>query len=275
MAPNEWDSPQDKYLEFRHTDELQEVLYHLPPEARPLKGEHYLLSSDQNLVQKAISEARKRKGEWARFQVLYELHPLLRFLKTKLEAAIDKGKAPLARVHGLPEDTAFYVFHGQITNQLGQPVLSDFFVIGLSLEDGGLNEKPMPLQRFVQDFLPKGETYGGGITTEEAAHLQNRLPDAIGFAQNFYMEQQQYQLEHKMEEQKDAYEAHLREWGSTSRQQLALELKDQVQTTFVQQRRERAEHRIQTILDEKSQFFQDMTVLSGEAYLKVLAVFIP
>ena len=113
-------------LEVKNTPELDRILYDLPKEAKPGGiGDVYQLSLNREDVQKAISDARKRKGEWARFQMLYELHPVVRYLMTQLEASVDKDVALVSKINRLPKDMAYYLIQGLVANNLGQSILSD------------------------------------------------------------------------------------------------------------------------------------------------------
>lgn len=272
LSPDQVRIQDNGFLEIANTEELTQILYHLPPEARPKKGESYQLSTDAEVVQQAIQKARKRQGEWAQYQVLYDLHPLLRYLMTKLEADIDKGIALIAKTDRLPANHHFFLFHGQITNNLGQAVLSEFFAIGLD-EEGGLIVKPMELNLFLNQYELKSQLYDASISEEEQKRIQQMLPDAIGYAQDFYMNQEQQRLQIRKEDEQKQYLQKLQEWAQTSQDQLELSLQDKVETVFLQKRREREQEKIETILSEKSQFFQDLTVLNNDAYLKVLAIF--
>lgn len=89
LHANEAEFVDDTYLEIRNTKELNRVLFDLPPESKPGLNDIYRLSLDKNTVQKAIADARKKKGEWAKFQMLYELHPVVKYFLTLLEASVD------------------------------------------------------------------------------------------------------------------------------------------------------------------------------------------
>ncbi|MFZ4861216.1 helicase-related protein [Sphingobacterium sp. Mn56C] len=124
-------------LEVKHTADLDRILYDLPKEAKPSKfGEVYQLSLNKDSVQKAIEESRKRKGEWAKFHMLYELHPVVRFLMTQLEASVDKDVALVSKLDRIPKNVAYYLFKGVVANNLGQSLLSDFFVVPMYLNGG-------------------------------------------------------------------------------------------------------------------------------------------
>jgi hypothetical protein len=77
----------------------------------------------KDLVQTAIDNARKKKGEWAEFQILYELHPVVRYYMTKLEASVNKDVALVAKSKIFPSNTAWFVFQGQVSNNLCQAQL--------------------------------------------------------------------------------------------------------------------------------------------------------
>lgn len=262
----------DTLLEVQNTKELEAVLYDLPPEAKPSLGSVYQLTTDKATVQGAIEEARRRKGDWAQFQILYDLHPIVRFLMTKLEADIDKGVAPVARTSRLPMGSRYYVFHGQVSNQLGQPVFSDFFVIGLD-NDGGLLERPTALQTFVKENDLHENLYTERIEKRELESLSNTLKDAIDYANSMHMLQQQQILQAQMEEKQNHYKEQLKAWKQDSDAQIELEFADKAESGFLRIRKKDRIDEVETILSEKSRFFTDMTQLNNDAYLKLLAVF--
>ena len=100
---------EDEYLELLNTKELDAILYDLPPESKPKVSEPFRLTLDKSKVQKAIDEARKKKGDWAAFQILYDLHPTIKYYMTKLEASVPKDQALAAKLSGkFEKGTAWY-----------------------------------------------------------------------------------------------------------------------------------------------------------------------
>lgn len=272
LRPGQVEVGVDELLEVVNDAELDAIMYHLPKEAKPRTGEAYQLTTNPQLVQQAIADARKRNGEWARFQILYDAHPIGRYLMTKLEADIDKGVALAARTRNIPAGQRYYVFHGQVSNGLGQPVLSDFFAVGLDSE-GGLAAKPMALQDFLRQFRLTDTLYTEEISPEHLQSLQQTLPEAISYAQQLHMSQKQMILQIEMEDKLKQYQQHLEGWAEQSRAQLELDMQDKVDTIFLRRRKKEKLEEIETILNEKSQFYQDLAQLNNEAYLKVLGVF--
>ncbi len=135
-----------------NTPDLNRLLYDLPPQAKPGVTDCYRLTTNRQLVQESIAESRNRRGEWARFQPMFDQHPVIRYLLNKLAVSVDKAQAMVARLRLLPAQSASYVLHGQVSNQLGQPVLSEFFVVTLSYVDGALRERPEPLSSFMSRY---------------------------------------------------------------------------------------------------------------------------
>ncbi|SCD22270.1 Superfamily II DNA or RNA helicase [Proteiniphilum saccharofermentans] len=260
-------------LEVKNTPELDRILYDLPKEAKPGGiGDVYQLSLNREDVQKAISDARKRKGEWARFQMLYELHPVVRYLMTQLEASVDKDVALVSKINRLPKDMAYYLIQGLVANNLGQSILSDLFVVPMH-RSGGLADRPMKFADFLKEHQINKELYTVEITDEEIKQLEVLLPDAIKFAHQLHMDQQQQKLQLEMEKEMAVYEEKMRNWKRSKEHQMEIKFGDKPEYGFVKRRRRDKEIEIETILNRSSQYFKDLTSLNSVPYLKVLAVF--
>lgn len=260
-------------LEVKNTKELNRILYDLPAEARPDKKDGvYQLSLDKEDVQTAIEEARKKKGEWAKFHMLYELHPVVKYLMTQLEASVDKDVALVARLTRLPAHTAFFVIQGIVANNIGQSVLSDFFVIPMNMQ-GGLQSRPIPFEDFLQDYQLAENLHTLDIPEADLQQLQTLLPQAIDFAHQLHMDQEQQKLQLEMEKKLAVYEEKIKNWKQSREQQMALEFEGTTETGFIKKRKQDKEYQIQTILHTSSQYFKDLTSLNSHPYLKVLAVF--
>ena len=260
-------------LEVKNTPELDRILYDLPKEAKPGGiGDVYQLSLNREDVQKAISDARKRKGEWARFQMLYELHPVVRYLMTQLEASVDKDVALVSKINRLPKDMAYYLIQGLVANNLGQSILSDLFVVPMH-RSGGLADRPMKFADFLKEHQINKELYTVEITDEEIKQLEVLLPDAIKFAHQLHMDQQQQKPQLKMEKVMAVNEEKMRSWKRSKEHQMEIKFGDKPEYGFVKRRRRDKEIEIETILNRSSQYFKDLTSLNSVPYLKVLAVF--
>ena len=250
---------------------MNQILFDLPYESKPEIGGLYKLSLDKDLVQKSIEDARKTKGEWAEFQVLYELHPVVRYYMTKLEASVNKDVALVAKSKVFPTKTAWFVFQGQVSNNLGQPILADFLVVGLK-SDGSILRKTFALNDFIEEFKLKETLYTETISLEENENLQNILPDAVEWA-NHHMQEEQQKLEGKMEGKLAEYESKIEKWHAVAMEQLEMDFSEKAGGHFWARIKDSRQREIETILSESSQYYKNLTSLHGESYLKVLAVF--
>lgn len=272
IQKNEYEfNEEDEYLELLNTPELNDILYDLPPESKPKVGDVFKLTRDKELVQKAIEKARKKKGDWAEFQILYDLHPAIKYFMTKLEASVPKEQALAAKVSAkIPAGSAWYVLHGQIANNLGQPVISDFFVVGFN---GKGVTNCLSIEAFINEFDLNGELFTEEATTDELDNLNRHLAAVISYAQNVKMKTDQGQLMDSMLDKAAQYEANLNRWKETSLEQLELQFDESNNSIFAKRKREKEENEIQTIADSSSQYMKDMVALDQEAYIKVMAVF--
>ncbi|RYG53033.1 MAG: hypothetical protein EOO01_05420, partial [Chitinophagaceae bacterium] len=208
----------DGYVEILNGKDLNQILYDLPSEAKPRQGALYKLSLDKDLVQRSIEDARKKKGEWAEFQVLYELHPVVKYYMTKLEASVDKDVALVAKSKVFPSQTVWFVFHGQVSNNLGQPVIADFLVVGLKW-DGSILRRTFALNKFIAEFKLSEKLHTEDISQTDLDHLKDILPDAIEWA-GHHMQEEQQRLEGKMETKMAAYKDKMEKWRAAAIEQL-------------------------------------------------------
>lgn len=261
----------DGYVEILNGKDLNQILYDLPSEAKPRLGNLYKLSLDKDLVQRSIEDARKKKGEWAEFQVLYELHPVVKYYMTKLEASVDKDVALVAKSKVFPSQTAWFVFQGQVSNNLGQPVIADFLVVGLKW-DGSILRRTFALNKFIAEFKLSEKLHTEDISQTDLDHLKDILPDAVEWA-GHHMQEEQQRLEGKMETKMAAYKDKMEKWRTAAIEQLELDFSERSTGNFWARIKDSRQREIETILSTSSQYYKDLTSLQGQPFLKVLAVF--
>jgi len=190
---------------------------------------------------------------------------------TKLEASVDKDVALVAKTNHVPSKTSWYIFQAQVSNNLGQPVVADFLVVGLKA-DGSIDRKPIHLIDFINEFKLQETIHTESISDADLAALQQILPKAVSSVTN-YMSAEQKGLEAKMESKLNEYQQKLSNWKNEALEQLELDFSDKTITPFFAGKKDSKKREIETILSSTSQYNKDLTSLQGEAYLKVLAVF--
>lgn len=270
------------YIEVANTPELQEVLYDLPPEARP-KNKTFSLCNNREAVMEAISASRKTKENlWAQLQPLYDLHPIIRYMLTKLAATVKKDEAFVIKHDMFPEGKAFFLMYGSVTNGLGQNMISKFFVVPMDIQKGTLSSQPVSLDDFVKQYPAlRGEIHGYPVSEEDIETLQEILPDAIDSAKELYLNVRKDELAAKMLDQLVDYEAHIQKWASDAKENLftlAGEDAGEVSVTrkvYSGKGHQQAVREIETIENSESNFFKSLCNLdaNNEPYIRVLTTF--
>ena len=260
-------------LEIKNSAEIDRILYDMPPEVKPARaGGVYQLSLNKEDVQKAIEQARKKKGEWAQFHMLYELHPVVRFLMTQLEASVDRDVALVARLSKIPQNHAYYVMHGSVANNLGQSLLSEFFVMPMYVS-GGMVAQPISFEELIKKYNLNEELHTFDISEDDLSQLQAQMTSVLSFARSMHIDRAKQELQYNMEKDLAVYKEKMLYWEKTKRDQMALEFEDKPEYGFLKRRKQDQEYQIKTILDESGQYFKDLTSLNSEPYIKVIAVF--
>jgi len=270
---------EDGVVNVTNTEELDKVLFDIPQEAKPRRGMRYRLSSRKEDVIRAIEESRvidssstNSEGiQWADTQVLYDLHPVIKYMLTKLSASVPKNDAPVARLNSLPKDMAYFVMDGQVSNQLGESVISEFMVCPVNKDGEGIY-KPIPLSEFIETHNLKDKLYTDTIEESHLATLQELLPEAIENVQD-YMEKQQSVMTASMNSVVDHYRSRLERWKDGEQLQLKLFEDELTPQGFAAVRIDKRTKKVSAMYEDRGQYLKDLQSLQGAPYIKVLAAF--
>lgn len=262
------------YVEAMESKDLKEVLYDIPCEALPT-DRVFRLCNNRKVVMDAIADSRKENNNnWAKFQPLYDLHPIIQYQLTKLAASVPKEQAFVVKHKMFPQDTALFLMYGSVANGLGQTLVSKFFVVPMNIQKGTLCEAPYSLDDMLKKYPDMMNTiYQESVSEEELALLQDLLSDALENGETQYMYSRQNEESHKMSQQLEIYRQKLANWANQAKQQLSIQFGEDV-VQFRQKAYSKAEEEIETIVSKQSQFNNDLFTLdNNEPYIKVLAVF--
>ena len=262
------------YVEAMESKDLKEVLYDIPREALPT-DRVFRLCNNPKVVMDAIADSRKENNNnWAKFQPLYDLHPIIQYQLTKLAASVPKEQAFVVKHKMFPQDTALFLMYGSVANGLGQTLVSKFFVVPMNIQKGTLCEAPYSLDDMLKKYPDMMNTiYQESVSEEELALLQDLLSDALENGETQYMYSRQNEESHKMSQQLEIYRQKLAHWANQAKQQLSIQFGEDV-IQFRQKAYSKAEEEIETIVSKQSQFNNDLFTLdNNEPYIKVLAVF--
>ena len=264
----------DKVLEIEQFEELSSkgVLYDMPKEAFPKPNQTFNLTTNVNIVENAIIQARKKQNEWPNFQLLYDLNPIAKWMQYKLLGQIDRGKALVARLRDpLPKNTAWFIFQGITSNQQGKPIFSKTYVVGKSFDGssvGNLEDFEEFLNQYrLKDTLPELET------SEKQLHkIKELLPEAVKSAKQIYDLKIQGDLEDEMEDKLERYQKKLNDWLSASERQMEIKFGDEKNGggSFYKKKRQSEVNYVKNQMDA---FYNEYFQLENEPFLRVLAVF--
>ena len=262
------------YVEVAASNELKDVLYDLPREAWP-QDRTFRLCNNKDVVMQSISESRKQQNaEWAKMQTLYDLHPIIQYMLTKLSASVPKEQAFVVKHNMFPQNTAYYLIYGSVANGKGQNLLSKFFLVPMDMQKQTMNGKPLSLADFLEKYPAMLQPlYPESVSDEDLAILQDMLSDAIDNGEADYMYSRQNEVSDRMDKQLTEYKAKLDKWASDAKGQLQMKFNDE-NIHITRKGFDGEMEEIQKISDKESQFFQDIFQLDNvDPYLRVLAVF--
>ena len=265
---------EEEIIEISRGKELSStgVLYDIPSEAFPPKKENFKLTSRKELVEKAIVNARKKKGDWPKFQLLYDLHPIARWLQFKLLAKVDKGKALVAKMRApLPAQSVWFVFQGITSNGQGKPILSKTFVVGRNFS-GGDRGSLDSFKEFVEEYNLTEKLPALEVSNDEIQKIKSILPDAVNTAKNLYLHKLQGDLEDEMENRYQAYSEKLLGWVKSSEQQLELKFGTQ-KSGIVSGHKDKRKRDLEHVREKQEKFYEEFFHLENEPFLRLLAVF--
>lgn len=265
---------EDEIIEISQDEELSSsgVLFDIPENAFPKeKKDTFKLTTNKDIVEKAIELARKKKDAWPKFQLLYDLHPLARWMQHKLLAKVDKGKALVARIRKpLPENSAWFVFQGISSNGKGQPVLAKNFVIGRSFIGENVGHKE-EFADFIKEFQLSNTLPDIAIEDSHLKLLQDMLPGAVEYAKKLYITQLQGNLEDELEDKLEEYKKRIDSWVQESEKQLTLDFGEE--ETGRNKKRDQRKKDVEAVFKGMSKFYDEIYQLRNEPFLRLLAVF--
>lgn len=269
------------YVEVPNTESLRDILYDIPREAQPTGDNPYRLCIDKQVVMQSIAEARRSKSnQWAKLQMLYDLHPIVAYLLGKLAASAPKEQALVVRNKLAGADMALFLFYGSVANGHGTTLLSKFFIVRMRLSTGQSVGRPVSLADFVAEHPEMRQPfYSGEVTEADLKTLKDLMPDAIDDANYNYMIDRQNKLSQKMSLQLAEYRKHLAQWVAQSETTVKQEHDAHLSSPdaiapIVRRDYEGKMHEIETINQKESQFAKDLYNLdTTDPYLRLLAIF--
>ena len=106
--------------------ELEQRFRFLPREIWPESGE-FTLSADRAAIMNEIKRTRKEEDTWPKLQLLWDLHPVMRWLTDKLLAIFGRQQASVLTLSDkLKAGETIFILYGIIPNRKSQPLIASW-----------------------------------------------------------------------------------------------------------------------------------------------------
>ncbi|PRP91135.1 RNA polymerase-associated protein RapA [Enhygromyxa salina] len=244
----------------------------LPPELRR-EGDRFKLSVDREFLMKEFQRARERSQDWPKWDLLWPLHPVSEWLTDRLVAHMTRHAAPIIAVdRGLDERQVCFMVHGVISNHRSQPTISQWF--GLRFELGAAAAdmaEVVPARELIASLGLDAPLANDGQPRDERA-LRLMLSPCVDAARA-HMAEVRRERARQLQPQIRAEIRRLDAWADGRLDQLD----DRIAAETRAPRKVALEHekaRVERLVHERKQWFQDALATDAEPYLRVAAVFV-
>ncbi len=203
-------------------------------------------------------------------------------MMNKFLARQGKDTAPIAKITSLPAETAWYAFHGTFSNELGQALISELFLVSHNLANGQYRCH-MQFSEFLRLYKLKDKLISYDIPEEDIKLLEEYKADAVSYAHMMHLGRLKDKLVSKMERQYANYHENLTSWYKRSKNAIGIaQNPKEKESPLAKRNRERRERRTDLLMTEHTAFCKNLTSLSGMsesedsesgAYIKLMAVF--
>lgn len=173
-------------LQVEYLDERQEIHLTLPDDFRQRtkrlpkeifdRGEQCILTSNRDVVMKEIAACRKEEGRWPTVQLLWELHPVMRWLHDKVVGAFGRNEAPVITLPTLRPEESIILCTGIIPNRKGHPLIQRW--MGIAFEGTSYTET-MSLEQVLGRTEFHRRRWPNSGEARDVSDLRGLIPDAV------------------------------------------------------------------------------------------------
>lgn len=162
--------------------ELEQRFRFLPREIWPESGE-FILSADRSRIMEEIGRTRKEEDKWPKIHLLWDLHPLMRWLNDKLLAVFGRQQAPVLTLPGkLKQGEIIFILFGIIPNRKSQPLIASW--MGVRFLEGQFTSVLELSECLAQTELDRRK-YPNQNKPFDNEYLKKMLPAAIAKGEEY------------------------------------------------------------------------------------------
>ena len=260
--------PDDQRIDLTAPEELKHRFRFFTKDVWPENGS-FILSADQETIQKEIKRSRKDEKAWPRIHYLWSLNPVVEWVNDKLLATFGRHEAPVIELQGvLNPDEVVFILSGLIPNRKSHPLVHRWF--GVIFNNGRFKciEEFEPLINRIGLGKKDFPNRGNHIDIEA---LQQMLPEAVNHSKQWMSKQRKIfeeQINEKLQKQLDALEK-LRK-----KQHVQLEFsfeESRMSEKRIQAKKDIKRREIDTIFNEYLGWIEDTMTTEDKPYIQVIA----
>ncbi len=248
--------------------ELEQRFRFLPREIWPESGE-FTLSADRAAIMNEIKRTRKEEDTWPKLQLLWDLHPVMRWLTDKLLAIFGRQQASVLTLSDkLQVGETIFILYGIIPNRKSQPLIASWMGVRF------LSGKFDAVLDF-QDILAQTSLDRNKIPNQNKPFDKERLKKLLSIAIA--------KGEDQMHESRLAFEtaidvklnAQLKELDRLKQKQygqLELDFGDAAANSRTLDKKQQKQREIDRIFDEYWSWIENSLLTEDVPYIRVVAV---
>ncbi|MFZ4438472.1 MAG: C-terminal helicase domain-containing protein, partial [Syntrophales bacterium] len=248
--------------------ELEQRFRFLPREIWPESGE-FTLSADRAAIMNEIKRTRKEEDTWPKLQLLWDLHPLMRWLTDKLLAIFGRQQASVLTLSGkLKAGETIFILYGIIPNRKSQPLIASW--IGVRFLSGKFDT----VLDF-KDILARTELDRNKIPNQNKPFDKDRLKKLLSIAiakGEERMHGRRQAFEAAINVKLNAQIAELDRLKKKQYGQLELDFGDATTNSRTLDKKQQKQREIDRIFDEYWRWIDDSLCTEDVPYIRVVAV---
>jgi len=248
--------------------ELEQRFRFLPREIWPESGE-FVLSADRDRIMAEIRRTRKEEDTWPKLQLLWDLHPLMRWMNDKLLAVFGRQQASVLTLPGkLKAGETLFILYGIIPNRKSQPLIASW--MGVRFLSGQFNAV-VDFQDILERTGLGREKYPNQKKSFDKEVLTEMLPAAIAKGEEWMHERRQA-FEVAIDGKLNAQIKELDRLKHKQYRQLELDFGDAASTSRTLDKKQQKQREIDRIFEEYWGWIENSLLTEDVPYIRVVAV---
>lgn len=164
-------------IDLESPADLQQRTKFLPREVRPIDG-RFIMTTDKLAVQNSVKMMREAEdAQLAGLQYLWQLHPVMEWLQSRVADAFGRHTAPVVRLpYKLNEGEHWFILQGGFPNKRGQALIQQTLAVQVQNKQV---QKLLPATELLNQLKIDGSPMLNRGIQGDTYHLQTCLPVVV------------------------------------------------------------------------------------------------